>query len=187
MIAEATPPVSRRPRSKTRDLRYAIFIRASPERVYRALTSATELCRWWLQGAETDARSTGRFRMVWPRLKRPGASNGHARFPDCVALGDVEGHFVDLEPGRKVAWLWSLPRRSSLPPLSSFFIERKGRGSVVTLLHAGFSSRPAADRVWRGSAEGWEDCLAKLKLYLETGRTCKTEALTLSRKVRRRV
>lgn len=179
MTAEINAVVVRRPRSKTRDLRYTVTIRAKPEQVYRALTSATELCRWWLQGAETDARSAGRFRMVWPKLKRANGTNGHARFPDRVAMGDIEGHFVDLEPGRKVAWLWQLPRRRPFPPLSSFFIQPKGRGCEVTLLHAGFPSKAAADRAWRGCAEGWEDCLAKLKLYLETGRTCKTEALSL--------
>ena len=43
----------------------------------------------------------------------------------------------------------------------------------MSLVHAGFSSRPAVDRAYAGFAQGWEDALAKLKLYLETGKTCK--------------
>ena len=163
--------------AKTRDLRFSIRIKAKPEQVYKALTSATELCRWWLQGAETDARSVGRFRMVWPKVKRDGGKP----FPPHVAVGESEGHFVDLEPGRKVAWLWKLPRkRDRIHPLSSFFIQPRGRGCEVTLLHAGFKATQGAERYYLGRAEGWEDCLAKLKLYLETGRTCKSQALTLS-------
>lgn len=49
--------VSRRPRSKTRDIRFAVKLRAKPLAVYQALTSARELTRWWLLGAETDGKS----------------------------------------------------------------------------------------------------------------------------------
>lgn len=182
MNAKPKPLALPRPASKTRDLRFTVRIRARPEQVYRALTSATELCRWWLQAAETDARSAGRFRMVWPRVRNPDSSsrNGRAErgFPPHVAVGDSEGYFVDLEPGRKVAWMWNLPRRKLFPPLSSFFIQKKRGGCEVTLLHAGFPNKRAADKYFQGCVQGWEDCLAKLKLYLETGRTCKAQALT---------
>ncbi len=155
--------------SRTRDLRLCACIRAKPAQVYRALTSGRELCRWWLAGAETDARNSGRLRMVWPR--RPGGR--------CV-FSEREGCFVDLEPERKVAWLWRRSRRrDGAPPLCSFFILPKGRGCEVTLLHAGFSKRPSADHIYAAFLEGWEDALAKLKLYLEKGKTCKTEILTL--------
>lgn len=174
---KTSPSISVRPKSKTRDLRFTLAIKAKPDLVYKALTSATELCRWWLAGAETDARNTGRFRMVWPAVKRRHG-RGERLFPPNVALGDSEGFFVDLEPGRKVAWMWKLPRSNRYPALSSFFITPRGRGSEVTLLHAGFSAKPEHDKYFIGCADGWEDCLAKLKLYLETGRTCKSQALT---------
>ncbi|MDE2040253.1 MAG: SRPBCC domain-containing protein [Elusimicrobia bacterium] len=164
-------------RGKLRDLRFVLRIKAKPEQVYRALTSATELCRWWLQGAETDARNVGRFRMVWPKVKSKGAG-GRAFPPHGVAMGDSEGYFVDLEPGRKVAWLWKLPRRCRYPALASFFIQSRGAGCEVTLIHAGFSSSPSCDKAFQGCAAGWEDCLAKLKLYLETGRTLKAQPLS---------
>jgi uncharacterized protein YndB with AHSA1/START domain len=162
--------VPARPRSRTRDVRLCVRIKAKPGHVYRALTSARELCRWWLSGAETDARNAGRLRMVWPRR------------PDCRSFsGEREGCFVDLEPERKVAWMWKAgSRRNGVPPLCSFFILPKGRGSEVTFLHAGFPRRQAADKAFACFALGWEDALAKLKLYLETGRTCKQEVLTLT-------
>ena len=171
-------PARRSPRGKTRDLRFTVRIKAKPEQIYRALTSATELCRWWLQGAETDARNVGRFRMIWPKIKKADGDQPHRPFPTHVAMGDSEGYFVDLEPGRKVAWMWKLPRRAQYPALSSFFIDPRRRSLCeVTLVHAGFSAKPSADKAFTGCAEGWEDCLSKLKLYLETGRTCKSQAL----------
>ena len=163
------------PASRTRDLRLVVVIKAKPEQVYKAFTSARELCRWWLQGAETDARNMGRLRLVWPKIKVTGSV-----FPPHVAMGESEGVFVDLEPNRKVAWVWKLPRRrSQVPPLSSIFMNPRGARTEVTLLHAGFSETPAGLKALAGCSAGWEDCLAKLKLYLETGKTCKTEKLVL--------
>jgi len=163
-----------KPRLSTRDIRLVATIRAKPELVYRGLTSARELTRWWLQGAETDARNAGRLRMVWPRVR---AQDG-VRAP---GFGEREGVFVDLEPARKVAWLWKPARgERGVPALVSIFIlPARGGRSEVTLLHSGFPSAASADALYRGYACGWEDGLAKLKLYLETGRTCKLESLDL--------
>ena len=153
----------------TRDLRLCARIRAKPAQVYRALTSGRELCRWWLAGAQTDARNTGYLRMIWPQ--RPGVRR---------IFGEREGCFADLEPEHKVSWLWRRAGRSDgAPPLCSFFILPKGRGCEVTLLHAGFSKRPSADGAYAAFLAGWQDALAKLKLYLETGKTCKAETLSL--------
>ena len=76
--------------------------------------------------------------------------------------------------------MWKLPRKCHYPALSSFFIEPKRSGCEVTLVHAGFSTKASVDKAFQGCAEGWEDCLAKLKLYLETGRTCKAQALSFA-------
>lgn len=154
-------------------MRLAVLIRAKPDVVYKALTSARELTRWWLLGAETDARNAGRVRMVWPRVRRSDGSR-------CDGFGEREGVFVDLEPGRKVAWLFKPVRGDRrAPPLVSVFVGAKGAASEVVLVHAGFPSGPSADELYRGYARAWEDGLAKLKLYLETGRTCKMECLDL--------
>ena len=125
-------PSAENPRLSTRDIRLAAIIRAKPELVYRSLTSARELTRWWLHGAETDARNAGRLRMVWPRE---------------LGFGERVGMFVDLEPARKVAWLWTPARgEKGVPSLTSIFVLPARGGSEVTLLHAGF---PAAVKAWR--------------------------------------
>jgi uncharacterized protein YndB with AHSA1/START domain len=161
------PAVTRRPRrGATRDIRYEVPVKAAPERVYAALTSARELTRWWLLGAETDARNAGRLRMVWPKAK--------------AGFGERHGFFVDLEPGRKVAWMWEPARgEKGVPPLSSFFINPRLKNCELSLLHAGFPSAADADPLYAAYARGWEDCVAKLKLYIETGKTCKDELIDL--------
>lgn len=151
-----------------KDIRLSACLKAKPEAVYRALTSARELCVWWLDRAETDARNTGHLRMVW---SAPHHGDGN----------EVRGVFVDLDPGKKVAWLWDgRSRGKGVPALISFFIEKRSRGSEVTLVHAGFSASSSRAKVFDRYLEGWEDCLAKLKLYLEEGKTCKGDPLTFA-------
>jgi uncharacterized protein YndB with AHSA1/START domain len=159
-------------------LRFSVRLRAKPQAVYQALTSARELTRWWLLGAETDARNAGRVRMVWPRV-RSGLQDVSERKLS-GSLGEREGLFVDLEPGRKVAWLFKPARGDRrAPPLVSVFIGRRRGSCEVTLVHAGFGDGPAWDELYKGYGRAWEDGLAKLKLYLETGRTCKLESIDL--------
>lgn len=166
-------PSAEKSRLSTRDIRLAATIRAKPELVYRSLTSARELTRWWLLGAETDARNAGRLRMIWPR------SSGKAGAP-APGFGEREGVFVDLEPARKVAWLWKPARgEKAAPALTSIFVLPAKGGSEVTWLQSGFPSAAKADPLYARYARGWEDGLAKLKLYLETGRTCKLESIDL--------
>ncbi len=154
--------------SRTQDVRLSVKIKASPKKIYQALTSARVLCRWWLEGAETDAKNMGRLRLVWPKAKIANRN-----------LKEVRGFFVDIEPNKKIAWIWDLPSKGKYPPLSTFFIEAQGRLSEVTIVQAGFSADPKARKCFECARDSWEDCLAKLKLYLETEKTFKSQTLTL--------
>ena len=164
--------------SKTRDIRLSVEIKASPKRIYQALTSARALCRWWLEGAETDAKNLGRLRLVWPQIKMKDGETRRA-FPPYTAQGEVKGVFVDLELGKKIAWIWEVTPKWKHPPLSTIFIEAHGQHSKVTLIHPGFSTKPRLAKYLMGACAGWEDCLAKLKTYLETGKTMKSQILAL--------
>ena len=154
--------------AKTRDVRLSALIKAKPEKIYQALTSARELCVFWLERAETDARNLGKFRMVWPTKDGEGC--------------DAAAVFVDLDPGRKVSWLFdpSSRRGGRVPALVSVFIEERPRGAQATILHAGFSAARSQDRLYGAFRGLWEDCLAKLKAHLEYGRVFKGEKLTLA-------
>jgi uncharacterized protein YndB with AHSA1/START domain len=145
-------------------------MRANPAEAYRALTSARELCVWLADRAETDARSMGRMRIVWPKNEWLGET-------------EAAGVFVDLEKARKVAWLWGdKTRPEDVPPLVTVFIEERPRklGSTLTLVHAGFPGSASKRALVERYLARWEDFLAKLRLYLDAGKTCKNDRLTLS-------
>lgn len=161
----------------TQDIRLSVKIKASPKKVYGALTSARTLCRWWLEGAETNAKNLGHFRLVWPKIKDTKIKRAFPLYP---SQREIKGFFVDLEPGKKIAWIWELPSPKKYPALSTFFIEKNGRSSVVTVIQCGFPNRPSAQKYLEGASLGWEDCLSKLKLYLETGKTVKTLTLNFN-------
>jgi len=158
--AEMTPP-----KFPLRDIRLSVPVRARPERVWRCLTSARELCAWWTDRAETDARNGGRLRLVWPATAEDSAR-------------EARGTFVDLDPARKVAWVWAGAPRG-VPPLVSFFVEARRGGSTLTLHHGSFSTAPSASRRFQDWERLWQDGVAKLALYAETGRTVKSEQVTL--------
>jgi len=120
--------------------------------------------------AETDARSMGRMRIVWPAV-------------DGIENLEATGVFVDLEPKKKVAWLWDdRTRPEGVPALVSIFIEERSRrlGSNLTLVHAGFSAVASKRKLLERYRGRWEDFIAKLRLYLDAGKTCKRDQLTLS-------
>lgn len=163
------PPTRAGASSLKQDIRVVVPMRAAPADAYRALTSARELCVWLADRAETDARSMGRMRIVWPKSEALGAC-------------EASGVFVDLEKARKVAWLWDdRTRPAGVPPLVSIFIEERPRrlGSTVTLVHAGFSGAASKRALLDGYRLRWEDFLAKLRLYLDAGKTCKADRITL--------
>ena len=152
---------------KTLDIRVSAFVKAEAGHVYRSLTSAKELCVWWVDKAETEARNMGRFRLVW-------------RSQDRKKNIEATGVFVDLEREKKVAWIWDdKSRPAGLPPLVSFFIEEGEDGCEVLVVHAGFSAAASKRRMLEGFRVIWEDVIAKLKLYLESEKIAKGELLTL--------
>ena len=48
-----------------RTLEKELFIKASPERVFQALTTKEDLERWFLTKAEVDLRPGGTIRFAW--------------------------------------------------------------------------------------------------------------------------
>jgi uncharacterized protein YndB with AHSA1/START domain len=137
---------------RRRDIRACGFVRASAGRVYEALTSERGLKALGLEEAEAESRNLGRFRFRWP-------------WPGAAGTADARGRFVDLDPSGKVAWLLEGPclRDGLVPPLASFFLEKRPGGCRVAVLHAGFPQGPEADAAFAEFSALWRDCLLRLK------------------------
>ncbi|MFA6093587.1 MAG: SRPBCC domain-containing protein [Elusimicrobiota bacterium] len=142
----------------SKDIRVSVRLRCSPEQAYEALTSERGLLLCGLSRAKTDARSRGRFRMVWPRN---------------AVHGDLEasGVFVDLDPGNKAAWLFDEKRsfgKVGMPALVNIFIEPCGRGARATLVHPGF---PAGEDAGQAAFRSlWTELLDGLRSRFSGGR-----------------
>ena len=134
-------------------IQHTIAVKASREKVFKALTDADELMRWFPSQVESDPRPRGAFRYEW-------------KFQDESQNGLQEGQYLEVEEYEKIRYPWEAG------PLATevvFELSETGDGTQVDLRHSGWKSdaefeeiRELHDRVWGGY-------LNNLKLYLEEG------------------
>ena len=122
-----------------------------PERVWRALTEAEELSRWFGSSAELEPRTGAEGWFGW---------SGHGRF--AVRVEDVQ------EPAR-FAWRWAREEDVPLAESPSTLVEwelvpRGDGGTTLTLRETGFD-RPQ-DR--EQNLRGWRAELGDLEEHLGT-------------------
>jgi uncharacterized protein YndB with AHSA1/START domain len=141
--------------SKTRKIEKTIEIASSAEAVWKALTEAEELMRWF----PLDARSK----------LGPGGSIWYSWGPPYEAESEIE--------------IWDPPRRLKLrndwahseaptEPGSErvamdFTLESEAGKTVLRLVHSGFNAGADWDDEFEGTRRGWEQELLGLKHYLE--------------------
>jgi uncharacterized protein YndB with AHSA1/START domain len=139
----------------------ATTVRAEPERVFRALTDAGELPRWFPSSADSDPRTGGAFSY---RFEFDDASRNHTyageyrevrrpelvRYPWAGALGETEVE-VRLAPA--------------------------DGGTQVTLVHAGWGDGPDWDEARALHEQGWGFFLDNLQSYLERGEDARAGAM----------
>ena len=139
---------------------YTIYIAASPEKVWQALTSA-EFSRKYFSGfaIEADLKIGGDF---------------IARAPDgSVHIG---GEVIECDPPRKLTVTWNVnwPALGEKlgPTLVTYEIEPAGDVVKLTMLQS--HDRDISDDILSGGRTGWPAILSSLKSLLETG-----QALTI--------
>lgn len=127
----------------------SVEIAASPERVFRALTSQ-EIINWWIRPGvfnttdwTGDVRLGGRWRAV-------GTGNGRPF--------TLEGEFLEIDAPRKLVLTWHSGGAPGRPTTVTFLLERIDGGTRLTLEHVGFA---ALD--WcMNTCLGWETSLERL-------------------------
>ena len=141
------------------ELRYEIMIRASRERVFRALTDPHDIIVWWsLPGlytvteAEIDLKEGGSYRLS-------GTSANEGRFV-------LTGEYLAVEPSQrlKFTWVpdWSDDARDSVV---EFQLETEGDATRVVVNHTGFLSVAARDE----HRMGWPAVLGALDEHVSRG------------------
>jgi uncharacterized protein YndB with AHSA1/START domain len=125
-------------------------IAATPERVWKAFTDATQYAEWiwptdWQTTCEIDARVGGQFTVASAPQKL-----------------EVHGKYVTVDPFTTLAltWRWTGATDESLVTMT---FEPTSDGTRFTLVHDNFP-----DEESRALHEtGWSDCLDRLPGYLE--------------------
>ena len=130
-------------------------LKANPERVWRALTQAEELKRWFyptpgftVLHAEADLRVGGRFNIV-------------VRSPD-GETHDVSGVYREIVPHRKVVHTWAWKNTPERESLVTFELRADAGGTQLTLRHEQFFDDEARDK----HRHGWTGCLDTLEKLL---------------------
>jgi len=146
---------------KPRTVETTVVIEASVEDVWKALTEAADLVRWFPLEAQVTPGVGGSFRLSWRGnwewnmrtvVWEPGR---HVRFvQEQTPPYDVEGKPLS---GDKA------------PPVEltlDFFLTGEGGGTRLRVVHSGFGQGAAWDHELEGVGRGWNLELAGLRHYL---------------------
>lgn len=133
-------------------------IKASPAKVYAALTRPELMIQWWNPGAgptlraEADVRPGGRFDIVF-RLH-----NGQEHNPS--------GVYREVIPGQKLVFTWGWSGEPERESLVTILLRPIDTGTELTLVH-----EQLPDETTRSSHEqGWNGLFDNLLVFLEGAR-----------------
>jgi uncharacterized protein YndB with AHSA1/START domain len=132
-----------------RSLEKELFIKATPQRVFQALTEKEDLERWFLTKAEVDLRPGGLIRFEWA--------------PDAVEIGKI----LVLEPPHRISYTWEA--FESGPTTITFALTAENDGTRLHLIHTGIGAGEDWDTYYTSVSGGWNAHLNDLTSWLETG------------------
>lgn len=139
----------------TRIVQQTLEFRVPPTRVYRALTRAEELTRWWADLARIEPRKGGQYRFAW--------NEGYVH----------EGAVLDAAAPRRLVLDWPQDGRTTR---LAFSLRKLRSGTALRLRQSGVEWDPANPGVFEGVSLGWMYYLTNLRTYLETGRDLRRPA-----------
>lgn len=129
-------------------------IKASPARVWAAITRPEQMLKWWgpdagpTLKAEADVRPGGRFSVLFRLL------NGEEHNPT--------GIYRDVLPERKLVFTWEWPGMPERESLVTFLLKPLGTGTELTLIH----ERLPDEEARQSHEKGWSGLLDKLPIFL---------------------
>jgi uncharacterized protein YndB with AHSA1/START domain len=128
---------------------HAVHIHATPNTVYRALTTEAGVTGWWSRKAQLEEREGGIIRFTF--------------------AGDFHPHMkqVHLEPGRSVEWLCVSGHANWQDNKFTFVLEER-KGDTFLLFTQDYA-RELSDEVYGTYNFNWGYYLNSLKLFCEKG------------------
>ena len=142
-------------------IKQSVVVKSSREIVFKALTQADELVRWFPTRAESDPRAGGKIKLFW-------------EFTDASQNGSQDGEYVEVVPNEKLSYTWMA---DSIPTLVTFTLSESNGETTVDLEHS--TSHEGADekKLHDDHANQWGFFMMNLKSYLEAGADLRAEKL----------
>jgi uncharacterized protein YndB with AHSA1/START domain len=126
-------------------------IETAPERVFRALTDADDLGRWFTSNAESDPRTGGEYVL---RFEFEDESRNHT----------YAGRYEQVTPNERVRYPWNGQFGETTV---EFVLRSRGGGTELTLVHSGWTE--GAEEARQRHEQGWGFFLENLERYLTGG------------------
>jgi uncharacterized protein YndB with AHSA1/START domain len=136
---------------------YEVYIRATPEQVWRALTES-EFTKRYYYGNTIESDWKAGSPMV---LKDPE-----------TGAESIQCTIIEADPPKRLVHTFFFPGTEESPSRCTWTIEERGAAALLTLVHDDFDGDT---QTYRSVAHGWVPILSGLKTLLETG-----EALEIS-------
>ncbi len=130
---------------------YEVYIAATPEQVWRAITES-EFTQQYYYGNTVESD--------W----KPGSPMVY-RGADGTA--SIECEVLEADPPRRLVHTFFFPGTDESPSRCTWSIEARGSASLLVLTHDEFDSETST---YRSVAHGWVPILSGLKTLLETGK-----------------
>lgn len=130
-------------------------IKASPARIWAAITRPEQMVQWWgpdagpTLSAEADVRPGGRFSIVFRLL------DGSEHNPT--------GVYREVVPEKTLVFTWEWAGRPDWESLVTFRLEPFAGGTELTLIH----ERLPDEEARKSHEAGWTGFLDKLPIFLE--------------------
>jgi len=130
-------------------------IKATPAKVYAALTKPDELMRWWRPDAgpalraEADVRPGGRFHIVF--RTEDGEEHGS------------RGEYREVVPGERLVFTWERETLKEPASVVTIVLRSIAEGTELTLTHTGFPDEAERD----DHRDGWSGAFDHLEALLE--------------------
>jgi len=133
-----------------RSIEKELFIKATPQRIFQALSEKADLEGWYLTKADIDLRPGGAINFYWG----PGVFN--------------VGKILVVEPPHRLSYTWEALSPSTTTV--AFELAAQNDGTRLHLTHSGIGEGEEWDHYYNTRNSGWNIHLANLTNWLETGK-----------------
>ena len=139
--------------------RYVVYIRATAEELWNALTNP-DLTEKYFHNTRVECGSA-----VGTQIDYWQKKDGETR-------SALTGEILEIVPGKRLVHTFLFPSTGDAPSRVTYEIEEVGELVKLTLTHDQFEGET---QTFKGVGEGWPPILSGLKTLLETGRPLEIE------------